>query len=258
MISDNAGGHNCLFVWRDITDEWNSGEVSQNIANGSFKNIYPGNYIRKTKKIDGITYTDHIDIIVELDPYYGKWNGSKGYINTHHVAIIPYEILGESYMNDYDENSHGTTAGGFRKSYMLNVTLPKYLTGYSDAYGSSHLLSFGHLISNNVSTTANSPSNPSQKGCSINNGWSQTKITLMTENHVYGNCSWGTSFDIGEGCKQLAAFQHCQELMHFLNGDFWLRSVANTRDFVAAGNRGFSYKQESAAPLFVRPLLLLF
>ena len=38
-------GHNALFSGKDLTDYFNSGEMSKAIADGTFKNIYIGDYV---------------------------------------------------------------------------------------------------------------------------------------------------------------------------------------------------------------------
>ena len=248
---DGASSHNCVYREIDITDMYNNGEFSTNVANGSFKNIFPGCYIKKTKTIDGTTYTDSIDIIVSLDPYYGKWNGSS-YITTHHVGIVPFTLLGTSYMN-----STNITTGGFKSTYMHNTTLPKYLTGYKNAYGASHFLTFGELISNNANE--NVPA-PATDGLGRTNSWEWviTQITLLSEVQVYGCMVFSSAYDVGEACKQLEAFQYNHELQTFRTGHSWLRGVVNVNSFTASGYDGKPDAVMAGFSLYVRPLLLLY
>ena len=44
---DGAEAHNAMWGGRDITAAFNNGTVSANIANGTFKDIFPGDYITK-------------------------------------------------------------------------------------------------------------------------------------------------------------------------------------------------------------------
>ena len=41
---------------RDITAAFDAGTVSEHIANGSFKDIFPGDFITKQVTISGTTY----------------------------------------------------------------------------------------------------------------------------------------------------------------------------------------------------------
>ena len=247
MITDTAWSHNSIYNFKDITDMYDSGEFSKNVSDGSFKGIYPGCYIKKTKVIDSETYIDHIDIIMSLDPYYGKNNGSGEFITTHHVALIPYNRIGISKMN-----STNIVTGGYYSSYMRNTTLPKYLTGYKNAYGSSHFLTFGELISNRVGTSG------TLDGRSTGWTWCVTQITLMGEIQVYGSTIFSSEYDIGEACTQLEAFRLNPILQQFDHGGFWLRGVANTVSFSEASGNGNSDASGATNTYRVRPLFLLY
>ena len=81
-----AAAHNGLYRGKDLTSYFNSGEMSAAIADGSFKDIYPGDYIIKTVTIDGVTYADTKFIVMDLD-YFCPWCfGDSGEL-THHVVI---------------------------------------------------------------------------------------------------------------------------------------------------------------------------
>ena len=252
-IEDSAAGHNGVWRFYDLTDAWNSSDVSRWIASGKFTNIFPGCYIRKTKVIDGITYTDHIDMIAECDPYLGKYNGGGDYNKSHHVAIVPYTHLGTSCMNPTN-----TTEGGFVGSYMWKTILPKYLAGYKNAYGNDRLETFGNLLTNMTNTSVPAPGCTAWTGVSVNWDWYQTKITLLSEVQVYGSSIWGGGYDTGEANSQLAAFRLCQRLNNFHNGNFWLRAVSDITGFAYVGYGGSASSSGASYVIFVRPLLLLY
>ena len=230
---------------------YDSGEFSKNVTNGSFKNIYPGNYIVKTKTIDGVTYTDSIDIVVSLDPYYGKFDGSA-ILKTHHVGIIPYTHLGYSVMN-----TTNTAVGGYYYSYLRNTTLPKYLTGYKNAYGANHFLTFGELISNAIDGNAAAFTHVST-GRSKSWGWYKTQITTMSEIQVCGSMTYSCGVDVGEANNQLAAFRIDHTLQNYQNGSFWLRGVAGMEEFSMSHGYGFIGCNVASTSYGVCPLLLLY
>ena len=219
---------------------WNSGEFSKNVADGSFKGIYPGCYIKKAKTIDGVTYTDCSDVIVSLDPYYNKLSGDAR-ITTHHVGIIPWGIIGKSCMNTTD-----TTTGGYYSSYMRNTTLPKYLTGYKNAYGSDHFLTFKQRISSSINASSGSV-----------NGvvWVATQITLLTEAQIFGCNIFSSGYDIGEGYSQLALFKLTNNINRY---DFWLRGVSELKYFSMFNSADFPSESLASNNFYVRPLLLLY
>ena len=252
-IEDSAAGHNGVWRFVDLTDSWNNGDFSKWVASGKFTNIFPGCYVVKTKTIDGVTYTNHIDMVGSCDPYYKKWNGKDGYINTHHVGFIPWTALGTSCMNQTN-----TTEGGFKGSYMYNTTLPKYLTGYKNAYGSGHFLTFGNLITTGISSTAPAPGCTSWTGVANAWEWYQTQITLLSEVQVYGSRVWGGAYDVGEGNSQLAAFRFDQRVVNFNIAHCWLRAVTSPTAFANADSTGDAATWGASNLACVRPLLLLY
>lgn len=58
VVQDSAPAHNAVFRSNDLTDYFNSGQMSEEIANGTFRNIFPGDYIIKSVTVNGITYND--------------------------------------------------------------------------------------------------------------------------------------------------------------------------------------------------------
>lgn len=58
VVVNSAPAHNALYRGKDLTDYWNSGQMSIAIANGSFENIFPGDYIIKSVTVNGTTYAD--------------------------------------------------------------------------------------------------------------------------------------------------------------------------------------------------------
>ena len=58
VVVNSAPAHNALYRGKDLTDYFNSGEMSIAIANGSFENIFPGDYVIKSVTVNGTTYAD--------------------------------------------------------------------------------------------------------------------------------------------------------------------------------------------------------
>lgn len=58
VVENNAGAHNALYREKDLTDYFRSGQMSIAIADGSFRNIFPGDYIIKSVTVNGTTYND--------------------------------------------------------------------------------------------------------------------------------------------------------------------------------------------------------
>ena len=96
---DGAEAHNAMWGGRDITAAFNNGTVSRRIADGTFRDIFPGDYITKqvtipqvladdgtTELFAGGTYTVNW-VITDCDYWINK--GYDTTITAHHVAIVP-------------------------------------------------------------------------------------------------------------------------------------------------------------------------
>ena len=243
-----AAAHNALYRGKDLTEYWESGEMSAAIADGSFRDIYPGDYIIKTVTINGTTYADQKFIVMDLD-YFQPW--SFGGTDKHHIVMMPEGALGTQYMN-----STNITTGGYVGSYMHVTHIPKVNTGIVAAFGSAHVLSHQEQLTNAVDTSKPSGAGSGYTGCATN--WaavSNLKCCLCSENMVYGGRVWGSAMDTGCANKQLAAFRHNQQLRKTTS--FWLRAVSLSTRFASAGSAGYADNSTASSACGVRPYFLL-
>ena len=248
LFRDTAAAHNCFYRGKDLTSYFESGEMSAAIADGSFKDIYPGDYIIKTVTINGTTYADQKFIVMDLD-YFQPWSFDN--TDTHHIVMMPEGALGTQYMN-----STNITTGGYVGSYMHATHIPKVNTGIVAAFGSAHVLSHQEYLTNTVDTTKPSGAGSGYTGCATN--WaavSNLKCCLCSENMVYGSRVWGSAMDTGCASKQLAAFRHNQQLRKTTS--FWLRAVSGSTGFAGAYTAGLAYGSYASAAFGVRPYFLL-
>ena len=246
----NAGAHNALYRGEDITDYFNSGEMSTAIANGSFDNIYPGDYIIKSVTVNGTAYSNVKWIVGDLDYHLHRGDTET---TAHHVLMVPEGAIGTSYMN-----SSNTTAGGYIGSYMWTTTIPKYATGIANAFGASHVLSHRELLTNSVNANGASSGYPPSSGCSNNWAWTSVTVNIMNEPMVYGAPVFSSSgHDIGECNTQIAAFRHNKSLSFVRSAYVWLRSVCNATNFCFALSHGDANYYAASAAGGVRPYFLL-
>ena len=143
--SDGAESHRRFYRGHDLTAAFDSGEFSRNVADGSFRDIFPGDYIIKKvtvpdiKKTDGSVYINGYTytitfIIADLDT---ALNCVDSGVTAHHSVIVPYYPPFKSYMNPTETNK-----GGYAKSFMHDAVIPAFANGLAAAFGPSHLLSF--------------------------------------------------------------------------------------------------------------------
>ena len=135
--SDGAASHRRFYRGHDLTAAFDSGEFSKNVADGSFRDIFPGDYIRKKITVPAVanlktsTY-DVKFIIADLDI---AMDQGTPRVTAHHAIIVPEEPVFYTYMNPSDTN-----AGGYAESYMHKTVMPAFAQGLIGAFGEKHLL----------------------------------------------------------------------------------------------------------------------
>ena len=163
MTVDNPGFHNSVFRGKDVTSYYTDGSLYTRISDGSFDDLYVGDYI---------VQNDTIWRIAGFDIYYGKGdNTSPGPLLTHHAVIVPDNSLTTAQVN-----STNTTTGGYVGSKMYTTVLPSVLSTYITPVFGSHVLEYRSRLTNS-STYA----------------FYTRKLDLMNENQLVGSPVWATS-----------------------------------------------------------------
>ena len=246
---DGAEAHNAMWGGRDITAAFNAGTVSANIANGTFHDIFPGDYITKQVTISGTAYTINW-MIADCDYWINKGDTAT---TAHHVAIVPQAPIFNANMN-----ATNTTEGGYAGSRMYKETIPACATGIVNAFGSSHILTFRDAITNSVDISHVSSGLPQFMGTP---GWFGEMVSvqcnLMSEKMVYGApiCSAGAA-DNRMATRQMSAFRLSEKLINYNRHAWWLRDVVSSAGFAYVrvyADAGYA----SHAGVGVRPFALL-
>lgn len=233
-IADNYGAfHNSIYRGKDLTSYFASGEMSKAIANGTFKDIYIGDYITKNIVVGGTTYQVKWEV-ADIDYFYKSGDAS---CDTHHVVLLPSKtVLVNTKMNDTN-----TTEGGYVGSKMWKETIPAVVTGIKAAFGADHVVKHRELLTTKVSTTAQSAAGAGWTGSSTDWAWTDVEANIPTEPMIYGGAVFGSAgYDVGNGDKQLAIFK----FKKFCSPDrlwFWLRAVASASRFCLVSVYGRAY-----------------
>ena len=249
---DGAEAHNAMWGGRDITAAFDAGTVSANIANGTFRDIFPGDYITKQVTISGTAYTVNW-VIADCDYWWHKGDQYNG-IETHHVVIVPQAPIFNANMNN-----DNVTTGGYAGSRMYRETIPACATGIVNAFGSSHILTFRDGISNSVDTSHVSSGIPQWTGTpGWPGGWASVQCNLMSEKMVYGApiCAAG-AMDNTMATRQMSAFRLSEKLMNYNRQPWWLRDVVSSASFAVVGGGGLAGTGGASTSLGVRPFALL-
>ena len=262
---DGAEAHNAMWGGRDITAAFNNGTVSANIKNGTFRDIFPGDYITKqvtiprvladdgtTELFAGGTYTVNW-VIADCDYWINK--GGDTVTPAHHVAIVPQVPLFSARMN-----ATNTTEGGYKGSEMYKKIIPACATGIINAFGNNHILTFGDVITNSVDTSHASSGLPYLMGTPRWFGeWVSVQCNLMSEKMVFGApiCSAGATDNV-LATRQMSAFRLSEKAINYNRQWWWLRDVASSANFArVSGSGGGAYISNASLVHGVRPFALL-
>ena len=239
VVASNSGAHNTIYRGKDITDLFYNGTLSQQIAAGTFDDIFIGDYI--IGKTSGRKYLV-ADINYRL--HCGDTECTKP-----HVLMIPERIMGTAQMND----SHVTT-GGYVGSKMYTTNLAQFKTVIQNDFGSGHILNHRELLTNAVTD-----------GKSSGWAWYDSTIELMNESMVYGHNAWGShhGYETGIDKSQLSLFKHKPDLIVTLNDAgsrywYWLRDVVSSSYFALVGSGGSAYSDGAGSSGGVRPAFLIY
>ncbi len=233
---------------KDITEYYSDGSLYNMISNGTFEDIYVGDYINA----NGVTW-----LIADIDNYLYTGDLENG-LEKHHVTVIPAKPLMNIEMNETD-----TTEGGYIGSRMATETLPSLVSseGVIGKVFGSHIIEYRNLLSNHVSTEAINQSGGEWAGASDGWAWYTRKIDLMSEVNVYGTTVLSSSgFDTGIDNRQYALFQLKPEFINTYGNErfhYWLKNVSDLSKFADVGGHSASDSVYVSNALGVRPRFLI-
>lgn len=229
---DNAAAHNAIYRGKNLGTQFTA-EMSANIKNGSFKDLYCGDYL----VINGTTYR-----FMDLN-YLFKTGDTSLEIN--HILVVPDAPMYNHVMNDTN-----TTEGGYVGSKMYISGLDQALAKIKADFGEAHIVTYRNLLVNTVSN-----------GVPSNWAWYSRQIDLMNEEMVYGTRAWSQTthngYDTGTNKSQLAAFRHNHSLISSCRSRYWLRAVQSSTIFCSVGSGGDASSSSASDATGVRPCFLI-
>lgn len=230
--ANNAAAHNAIYRGKNLGTQFTV-EMSANIKNGTFKDLYCGDYL----VINGTTYR-----FMDFDYLYKTGDTS---LDTHHILVVPDAPMYNHVMNDTN-----TTEGGYVSSKMYTSGLDQALAKIKADFGEAHIVTYRNLLVNAVSNGA-----PSVWA------WYSRQIDLMNEEMVYGTRAWSQAsqngYDAGTNKSQLAAFKHNHSLISSCRSWYWLRAVRSSAYFCDASGYGSADDTGASVSGGVRPYFLI-
>lgn len=229
---DHAAAHNAIYRGKYLGTQFTA-EMSANIKNGTFKDLYCGDYL----VINGTTYR-----FMDLN-YLFKTGDTSLEIN--HILVVPDAPMYNHVMNDTN-----TTEGGYVGSKMYTSGLDQALAKIKADFGEAHIVTYRNLL---VNATSN--------GIPSSWAWYSRQIDLMNEEMVYGTRAWSQAsqngYDTGSNKSQLAAFKHNHSLISSCRSWYWLRAVRSSTAFCDVLSAGSAYSYGASGAGGVRPCFLI-
>ena len=232
---------------KDITEYHNDGSLYEMISNGTFDDIYVGDYI----VANNVTW-----LVADIDNY--LYSGDTP-LTRHHLTMIPATTLvAEAKMNDT-----ATTNGGYLGSNMVSSILPNVLSTYVQPAFGNHIITYRNWLTNAMDETKTSAGGTAGGGASNGCEWVNRQIDLMNEMSVTGGSSMTSSaFDLGIDHSQYALFQLKPEFISSYAGarfSYWLRDIYSSTGFasISYATRGFAGDWHSDFSRSVRPYFLI-
>ncbi|MCI9083980.1 MAG: hypothetical protein HFI70_17430 [Lachnospiraceae bacterium] len=222
IVPKNAGAHNGIYRGKDITDLFYNGTLSQQIATGTFDDVFIGDYI--IGKVSKRKY-----LVADINY---RLNMGDAECKTPHILMIPERIMGTAKMNDTN-----ITTGAYVGSKMYTEYLTPFKAVIQNDFEISHIVQHKNLLANAVTN-----------GYESAGGWFDSTIELMNEIMVYGgnifhNIQNGANlpYNYTIDKQQLSLFKLRTDLTVARNdaGErywYWLRDVASASNFAIVGD----------------------
>ena len=244
VVASNSGAHNTIYRGKDITDLFYNGTLSQQIAAGTFDDIFIGDYI--IGKTSGRKY-----LVADINY---RLNMGDTECKTPHILMIPERIMGTAQMN-----SSNITTGAYIGSEMYKTNLATHRTTIKNDFGAGHILKHRNIFANAVTN-----------GYESGGSWYDSEIELMNECMVYGSnifhnviCGANVPYSYEIDKQQLSLFRLNPSLSVARNdnGDrywYWLRNVVSSSSFADVSGTGNADASGASGSSGVRPAFLIY
>ena len=243
IIPSNAGAHNGIYRGKDITNLFYDGTLSQQIAAGTFDDIFIGDYI--IGKVSKRKY-----LVADINY---RLNMGDTECTTPHILMVPEKIMGTAKMNDTN-----ITTEAYVGSKMYTEYLAPFKAVIQNDFETSHIVQHRNLFANAVTN-----------GYESAGGWFDSTIELMNEIMVYGsnifhNIQNGANlaYNYTMDKQQLSLFRLKPALTVARNdaGErywYWLRDVVSASNFAGVGSNGGATSLSASGAGGVRPAFLI-
>lgn len=258
----SAGFHNSIYRgvnlkthWGLSTDSEVVNKVTTNIYNGSFEDLFIGDYFNVT--IDtSLGGTETVTcVIAGFDIY---MNCGDTALTRHHAVIVPKDC----FKTTSQMNSSHTTNNAYKGSAMYQNILPIYASALQTALNNK-IINHRELLSKSMNANTPSGAYSAWNGASSDWEWTDSLIELMSEPEVYGCRVLSSSFyDIGIAKSQLPLFRLNPGMIQANRTGagrqwYWLKAVAGSTAFCDVNYDGHADCDGAGYSYGVRPRFLI-
>lgn len=263
--------HNGIFRGKDLTNVYTVDEIYNRVHNGSFDDLYLGDYF--TVSITTDLYTVFIgDSFAPGTTYYEKggtypdwtytpttdttYDSSKTYYEMTTVADdVDLMIAHFNYYLDSGKSAkltdphlvlicknvlstmsrmhhENSTEGGYYNSDMNQIVLPCYAISFSAALN-NHIANVEHYMTDAINTNATSCTGSGLTGTSSHSIWAKAKVILPTEPQIYGCFAMS-----GAPCRDGFSSVTRLALFNFITPLCWARNRSIMAQYLTVGIAG--------------------
>lgn len=295
ILYESPLNHNGIYRGKDLTNVYTVEEMYEMVHDGSFYDLFLGDYFTKSITTDimtrftgaefesGVTYYEvggddpvsrtftetedtepqsgkiyctKLTKTENVTPMFGAFNY---YYNIGDTALTTHHAVliprNAGFATAAKMNNTNTTAGGYYGSDMHQIVLPCYAKSLKTMLG-NHLLSHRTLLSAAVNTSTPSMAGAGMTGASTTWSWENTELQLMTEQQLFGSGIWASSaYDVSCDGEKLPVFNFINPI-YFDRSYFWSRSVVSSTGFARCNNFGGADIGGASATFYVRPEFL--
>lgn len=237
-IPNNAQSHNAIYRGKDITDDYDSGRLSTNIANGTFDNIFIGDYIIKSPTLaGGHPLTGTRWIVADINYFKGEHENA---LADNHIVLVPDRTLFHTSLN-----GELSTDGGYKNLDIFKERLSSLDVSLLSTFA-SHIIAHNSTVTTSINSDGRASSNEvvQIKGCD-----------LMTEQMVNGSSTIGNHYDMGMQNKQLSLFKFSNDI--YTEDTYWLKDIENQSKCAVVSNKGYISTDEVTTSLSIRPYIVI-
>lgn len=250
-----AGFHNSVYRGANLKERFGinddkalADEVSRRIADGSFDDLFVGDYFTIT--ITSNYGTENVDVVLAgFDVYLGSFDE---WIEYHHAVCV---TRGKLHTN-HKMNATHTTDGAYEGSEMCRVVLPAYATAFNSALN-GHVKTVCDSVTCSMDSTKINSSESSLTGASEDWESYDLQLSLLTERELFGSPVYSSSaYDVGYETSQLPLFR-LNPASKAVGDWYWLKDVASAQYFCNCGGDGSASYSSAGIAYGVRPRFLI-